>query len=211
MHKLVTSVIIVAVWFTPRLASADLISVNDPVFGPDSVTRDTINNLDYLNLTFTRNMSVNEVLPQLAVGGTFQGWSYATEQQITSTLESAGLPNGAPASPNLSSLTLATQITGLLGGTFDNNGIANWTDAFVNDGVDNSFDAVASIAVQDNSFGHRGWFVVQTVQNGFGLTSYSGYSVQLVRAAPEPSSLMLTVIGTASVGLTRLRRPRTYI
>ena len=55
-----------------------IISVDDSVFGTDSVTRDSVSGLDWLDITFTVNRSVADVSGQLGVGGEFEGWWYAT-------------------------------------------------------------------------------------------------------------------------------------
>ncbi len=73
-------------------AATPLISVDDPVWGPGSITRDTISGLEWLDVDLSGGLSHNQLVLELQPGGRFDGWIYA---DITTALElwvNAGLP-----------------------------------------------------------------------------------------------------------------------
>lgn len=82
------------------LAQAALISVDDPVFGAGSVTRDTDTGLEWLDLTSSTGRSYDQVSVEFSVGGDFAGWRYGTESELNQLFfSSADIPVG-PHSPH---------------------------------------------------------------------------------------------------------------
>ncbi len=77
----------------PNQAGADLVSASDPVFGAGSLTIDTDTNLAWLDLTFTDGKSFDDVSSQFGAGGDFEGFRYATENEVLTFFEHAGIPN----------------------------------------------------------------------------------------------------------------------
>jgi PEP-CTERM motif len=74
-------------------AQASLISVNDAFYGANSLTHDTVSNLDWLDLTLSTNLSINQIL-----GGVGQflarGFQIATLAQTEAMMVSGGWNGG---------------------------------------------------------------------------------------------------------------------
>lgn len=84
--------------------NSSLVSVDDPVFGTNAVTRDNATGLEWLDLTFSTNRSFDDITgvngpSQLAAGGDFAGWRYATVAEVTSLFLDAGIPDVPGFSP----------------------------------------------------------------------------------------------------------------
>ena len=60
-------------------------------FGADALTLDTQTGLSFLDLTFTRNRTYLEVAAQLAPGGLFDGFRYATLSEVHTLFLNAGI------------------------------------------------------------------------------------------------------------------------
>ncbi len=68
-----------------------------------SYTTDTERGLDWLDLTETIGMSYNDVSSQFGFGGLFEGWQYATRNEISTLINAAGgdgIYNGRSTSNN---------------------------------------------------------------------------------------------------------------
>jgi hypothetical protein len=74
-------------------AVGSIISGDDPVHGPGSLTIDTNSGLEWLELTLSTNLSPDFVSTQLGQGGLFEGFRYATIAELTALFENAGIPN----------------------------------------------------------------------------------------------------------------------
>ena len=76
----------------PIKASAILISVDDlGGFGADSLTRDTNQGLDFLDLTFSLGRTFNDVSVEFGVGGDFEGFRYATVDEVITLANNFGV------------------------------------------------------------------------------------------------------------------------
>ncbi len=79
----------------PTQCFSSIISLDDPVFGINSVTRDTNSSLEWLDVTLSVNRSYNDVSTQFSIGGDFEGWRYATITEFDSLMAfNFGLNNG---------------------------------------------------------------------------------------------------------------------
>lgn len=75
-------------------AGADLIDIDWQSPGDARITHDTVTCLEWLDLTQTVNRSYVEMLTLLGPGGTFEGWRYATPQEVETLFwTSAGIPS----------------------------------------------------------------------------------------------------------------------
>jgi hypothetical protein len=91
-RQIVLWVVTAAILLTKTASStAALISVDDPIFGPASVTADTATNLEYLDLTQTTNLSHLQMTALLASDVRFEGWRYATSSEVESLFTDAGI------------------------------------------------------------------------------------------------------------------------
>ena len=86
------SLLIVLVLSFASISNAAIISIDDSVFGADSLTRDTETNLDWLDLTNTNGLSYGYVLSQLNAGGLYDGYRYATLTEVQSLLLKLAFP-----------------------------------------------------------------------------------------------------------------------
>lgn len=80
MNKLIVPAVVAAVVSCP-IASAQVIEV-DSEFGVGTATRDVAQNLDFPDLTQSTGRSFDDVSSQFGVGGDFEGWRYATMQEV---------------------------------------------------------------------------------------------------------------------------------
>jgi hypothetical protein len=94
-------------------AHAALMSGDDPVHGVGSITIDTVNNLEWLDLTLSLNVSFNGALAQFGAGGTFEGFRHATAAEILALSNEAGLSLGQSAANYLPAITLQALIGSL--------------------------------------------------------------------------------------------------
>lgn len=78
---------ILAVLFTALLSTnsiAAIISTDLYALGDNLLTQDSRSGLEWLDLTETNNMTFNEVSSELGTGGMFEGWRYATNEEVVS-------------------------------------------------------------------------------------------------------------------------------
>lgn len=84
----------IAIAATLTIAASPLLSqpiaIDDPDFGPGSVTFDPSQNLEFLDLTSTLNIPVATIEAGLLPGGTYDGWRYATPEEVTNLLNEIG-------------------------------------------------------------------------------------------------------------------------
>ena len=117
--------------------NAALVSVDWLSVGDNSITRDDTSGLDWLDLTATTSIAYNTVLAEQVAGGQFDGWHYATTDEVTTMLLSnfgIDLYNGnttaGPPPPGLAQATgffgdtiigIGPEFTGIAGRTTDAN------------------------------------------------------------------------------------------
>ncbi len=58
------------------------ISVDAALIDNDYFTTDTETSLDWLDVTGTENITINYVKSQMGIGGTYEGWRYATGAEV---------------------------------------------------------------------------------------------------------------------------------
>lgn len=71
-------------------ASAAIVNADWLTTGDNLITRDTTNNLEWLDLTQTANLSYSYVSSQLGVGGVFEGWHYAATAEVSLFFDAFG-------------------------------------------------------------------------------------------------------------------------
>lgn len=82
------------------VASAAIISVDDPDFGTGALTRDTDQGLDFLDLTKSTNRSYNDVSAHFGASGDFEGFRYATTAEVIALINNYGfLPAAVAGDP----------------------------------------------------------------------------------------------------------------
>ena len=95
MKRLQTICAVMAMMAIVGAVHANVILVDDVVFGENSVIRDVSNQMDFLSLEFTKPYTYNEVLGQLGSGGDFEGWSVASEADLLLLGNSADIVHGS--------------------------------------------------------------------------------------------------------------------
>lgn len=172
------SLSVVAVLLCCLHAGAALVEMDYLVSGDKQITRDTVNNIDWLDFDVAVNYSVNDILGG-AGGFLADGWTVATQAQADALYLAAGVTAGTV---NANSLALRDLL-----------GINTWA---ANSAV-GILDTGMAIYLTSSYTG-------PTYGNSFG-TSYknSGVGIALVKAVPEPASAMMILFGAAVLGLAR--------
>jgi hypothetical protein len=83
---------LVSLLLTGLPAKANLIQANDPRFGLNSLTVDTMTGLAWLDLIASAGLSYRQVLADTQPGGIFSGFRFATAQEVLTLYASAGIP-----------------------------------------------------------------------------------------------------------------------
>ncbi len=72
-------------------ANAELISM-DSAFGSDTITLDTDTDLMWLDVTLSTAYSYDGILPELGLGGAFEGYQIANSDEVMTLFTNAGIP-----------------------------------------------------------------------------------------------------------------------
>ncbi|HEY1789945.1 MAG TPA: hypothetical protein VGJ73_17500 [Verrucomicrobiae bacterium] len=195
---------------TALSARASLITGTDPGFASDSLTIDTQTELAWLNLSFTADLSYNQVLAGMQPGGIFNDYTFATSQEVAGLYADAGI--SAAGYYSLSTPAIGSLIS-LVGSTTMNNGqpgfvaISGTSDG---PGVQEA-PSIYATGVNGTDF----YFVsdgTEADSTSYGVsTSLPGVSDWLVKTVPEPSMGSIGVLGLmicAGVRRFNLRRHR---
>ncbi len=116
---------ILLIGFTPFNVSAALVTATDVNFGTDSLTRDTVTGLDWLDITYTTGRTYVDIAGKFEVGEEFDGYSYATISQVIALVnDNTDFTPDAAASgtgtTDTSGGDVLSALVGLLGPTFTN-------------------------------------------------------------------------------------------
>ena len=76
--------------FAAATVHAALVS-QDSAFGTDTITVDTDTGLEWLDWDLTAGLSFDEVVVQLAAGGTYEGFRFATNDEVATLWVNAGI------------------------------------------------------------------------------------------------------------------------
>ncbi len=203
--KLVVGTILCFSWSTS--AKAALISLDDPIFGPDSITHDTHTNLEWLDIPLSQGRSFADVAGEFGPGGDFEGFRYANIADLETLVLNAGISGINRRITG--DFTSVTNLINLLGPTSFQAGNPE-TLGFLSDMP--SVDSQARVVASFDFFNLReisnsnvtpvylisgGIFANETLAS----PSYGSY---LVRPVPEP----LTILGAVTaIGFgTRFKR-----
>ncbi len=192
-------VVLTALLTTCSVVSAGVISVDDSVFGLGSLTRDTVQELDFLDIVFSKGLSTTQVATHLLPGGQFDGFRRATSLEFVTLINHWGwvlpvLPElgiSSSAVPPGNSLVGLTNLLGTAATGGQPTAFANTTTKVV--------------GLYTYEPGREGVFwnaLLENPDTGFLLVRSSSPSVSSV---PEPSSVLLWS-ALCSVGL--VHRPR---
>lgn len=85
------AIAIVSLFVLVSEVNATVISIDDVVFGIDSITVDTDQGLEFLDLTLSVNRSFNDISTQFSIGGDFEGFRHATVIEVELLINNFGI------------------------------------------------------------------------------------------------------------------------
>lgn len=184
--------------FAPAISMAALVDHG-------TFTTDSAQGLDFLDLTASTNRSFNEVSAQFGSGGDFEGWRYATEEQVVTLINNSGFSPALSAGSDATGDTGGDQLSGLVSLLGITNSLA--TSAFSN-GLTGT--AVASnqrtVTIEDvlSASENDKAFATDVLMKTTKVNSFGSFLVR-TSSLPEPGTLvMFGAFGI--VLLARLRR-----
>jgi hypothetical protein len=192
--------------------ASPLVSISDPVYGPNSLTWDTASNLQWLDWSLTTNKTVIEILAQTGPAGTYRGFRYATKSELITLYQHAGFQNIDDLDPfgRIPDFPIAQQFVDLFGltqvypSTFYTTYLSR---AFLGPGSYPApgfyVEAIVSYILPDHLgfVGANGGLADPVGVGGYAPETGSA----LVRVVPEPSSVALVCFALIS-GLTQRKR-----
>lgn len=185
-----------------------------------SYTTDTTSGLEWLDVTATAGMTMDDVSAQLGSGGQFHGWRYASGNELNQFFANAG------GNPSLQGDYLAHEgivdlMISLLGDTFCEPRLKVGVSCFTFSGLKFTFGLLSDLDPQGNNFvgifqDHDRCPAAPNTCNGaiFNTHSFSvasnaaldgvgSYLVRSVVPVSEPFALSLVFIGLMGLAMTR--------
>lgn len=211
MSKLINTafiVIITTLGFTTTTQAA-LIVVNDSVFGPASVLRDTTNQIDYLRLDFTMGYGYNGIIAETGTGGDFEGWGVASVADMDALGISAGISGGSTDPAQISIAENLRDWFCPVGTCVNSSSTHEYARGLVSDaGPDYQSGAPSLLAF---TIGRR--FNVNPDEVDFRVSGHGGYDhtneeIWMVRTSPVPVPAAVWLFGSGLIGLTAFARRR---
>ena len=173
--------------------SAQVIEIDSDIFGPGTLTRDTVQGLDFLDLEDTLGRSFQDVSSQLGSGGEFEGFRYATFDEIESLVSNYNSPATPPGTPRLTALLDVA--TNLFGSDFS-------TGLSADLGPDGGIQIVSIIENTSPRASQTIEAAVDRVSNTTG-----SFLVTSSSAVPEPNSVSLCAVLFMGVLARRKKQP----
>jgi hypothetical protein len=198
-----------AIGAVPNDARASLISV-DTAFGPETATLDTTTGFRWLDVTLSTPFSYDQLLPELAPGGVFAGYTLATADDVLALWAHAGIDEGSLGvftSENfrpIVQLMSLVGITGLNTGNLDNVNFFDFTAGHIKSGPGGGgfVDVMTISADPDPTMTGRpdiGGVPSNNPNNEHGAWLF-------LRPVPEPGDTHLLLAGLVLLMLVRSRR-----
>jgi hypothetical protein len=202
MKRLGAIFIFIAFLMPFTAAHATLITA-DSSLGPATAVLDTSSGLEWLKVSVTRDMSVNQVLADMASGGSLEGFHYATGQELVCGLYAPNIFQTGCVNPNVSQDVARVQAFLDLFGVRSGDNVLYaliYPPTHVTQGYIESFEAQINIKPTASS-------PVEFDSQRFTLSMSQPEVHWLVRqaqAVPEPSTLAL--LGLGVIALATLRK-----
>ena len=212
--KFLTATVLVAALSIPTITQAALVVIDLNVSGDGLITLDTDTGLEWLDLTETRNLNYNYVSSQLGLGGQFEGYRYATKNEVDSLFLAFGLPldtadqsePGQEIDPAILSFysTMGELLSASYSDFFGTYGVINEIKIEgTHDFVGVSYDAQAGLnhystsAVYSTLPDDASWVITDPID-------YADMGSYLVSTVPVPAAIWL--FGSGLIGLVGLAR-----
>lgn len=184
---------------------AVLVSADHSTFGPDTITRDTDQGLDFLDITLSVNLSISDVSSQFGIGGAYEGFRYATAAEAISLINNSGFSPLAAVEEFVIGNTGSDQLSSfisLVGVTFST-GVLQTAVGFTSDTFTSATDGLQYRIVQpvDVLAPYENDYVSATGSSaGTGYTDRGSWLVQSspVSVPEPPAFLYLSAIGAGS-------------
>ncbi len=202
---------IAAIGVTAGSAQAVLISANDSVSGVDSITQDTESGQEWLDLSLSRGLSINQARAQFGA----EGWRLATTAEVTTLFTNAGFAPPFQASSAIDPILDLINLFGVTSRFVGGGGVFTQTRGFIEDGGDLTLFGVAELVHSDRTVFGEDLADAVVLPNStpprprFHVSARDGS--WLVRdtaatAVPEPSMLVLFGSGVVLLGAMRRRK-----
>ena len=169
-----------------------------------NITRDTNQNLDFLDLPLTLARSFDDISGRLGPGGEFAGYRYATEDEVITLINNFGFSPGAVAGTNVTGDTGADQLSGLqnlLGVThFDAATLSISSGGLTN--TDATFGKrIVRIQVPGGIVGPVDDIVDASlsIPSDFVFSQVGSFLVRDSQPIPEPTTILLSAMGIIGV------------
>jgi hypothetical protein len=187
--------------------SAAVISVDDSVFGIDSVTQDSESGLDWLDVVLSVSRSFHDVSSQFGTGGDYQGWRYATGLEFVTLFDNI-LGNNAVLYLNSVKATgsLIDPYVQMLGPTRDPQGFYGEIEGFID--YPTSVGRIRGAHALDSQR-WQGGSTDATYSSSYSSSVHPYRGSWLVRettAVPAPSIIALFALGLVGIGIARRKR-----
>lgn len=219
--NLITAALLLVALSTASNAHGSVISADDPKFGFGSFTIDTATGLEWLDLSQTFDKSINSIIADSGVGGTYAGLRFATKDEVVRLYSDAGLnivtilsnQGDTVNTASANSGYYANRLIGLLGGSTDpiENSIFGITGTLVT-GDNRGYNYFGSeIATGYDGLIGQG-YTGSPVDDRYFIATYHSSRVGdfLVREqsptpTPEPATLLMIASGLAGIWFARVR------
>ncbi len=197
-------VLFIVTFFAFMCTNAALISSDDINFGAGAITVDTTNGMEWLDLTFSKGFSYNELSTEIMSGGLFSGFRIATFEEIQLLFTEADLPTIGSLTTDFAAVDALINLIGFTTqqgpylevlGISGTPGIGSGYEVtgldFINMG------GTPTYSLRDNL----------TYAENFGPDSVGGWLVKDFSVeVPEPASLYLLLFGLLGVYTLQKRR-----
>lgn len=170
------------------------ISVQATLIDLGDYTTDTVANRDWLDLSFTDNMSYESVLAETALGGTLEGWTIATHLDVYEFFDNAGGDGDYSDTNNASVFFTLYPLWGQM--PYFNN---------------TSWFYVEDLALNSSTSGKIVW-ANSSVEYSQGFTDFNEYNKNIGAAlyrtstVPEPSALAIFALGILGLASRRFKK-----
>jgi len=178
--------------------------------GDKLLTHDSTTGLFWLDVTESRNRPKTDVLTEFGAGGDFEGFRYATPIEIGAFWNNAGVTGHATTEGANNTVNDAFSLALMDMWSFTkNDGVLREVLAVTSE--TNSGNAslanvarIAHLFSSPTTWGGTRWNIV----NNGGFSNGEGHA--LVTSVPEPTALVLSVLGLLSLSMTRRHRRKRF-